>query len=146
MVTIQSPVLKLRTYDLLTWLLPATNHFPRAHRHTLTRRLLDATFDLRERLEEANMRQGQGRLERLALADEALAHVRMYLRLATRPDVCVINPLPVLQGFPWERHAPAWLLEPGWSPALPGESTGVGLANWYIWRFRLVKMASSDPR
>ena len=30
------------------------------------------------------MRQGQGRLERLALADEALAHVRVYLRLAMR--------------------------------------------------------------
>ena len=26
-----------------------------------------------------------------------------------------------LQGFPWDRHAPAWLQEPGWSPALPGE-------------------------
>ena len=44
-----------RTFDLLTWLLPATNHFPRAHRHTFTRRLLDAAFDLRERLEEANI-------------------------------------------------------------------------------------------
>jgi len=39
------------------------------------------------------------------------------------------NPLPVLQGFPWERHAPAWLLEPGWSPAFPG-GTGAGLAKW----------------
>jgi hypothetical protein len=37
-----------RTYDLLTWLVPVTNHFPRAHRHTVTRRLLDAAFDLRE--------------------------------------------------------------------------------------------------
>jgi len=73
-----------RTYDLLTWLLPATNHFPRAHRHTFTRRLLDAAFDLRERLEEANLRHGRARLERLALADEALAWVRVYLRLATR--------------------------------------------------------------
>jgi hypothetical protein len=73
-----------RTYDLLTWLLPATNHFPRAHRHTVTRRLLDAAFDLRERLEEANLRHGAARLERLALADEALARVRLYLRLATR--------------------------------------------------------------
>jgi hypothetical protein len=45
-----------RTYDFLTWLLPATNHFPCAHRHTFTRRLLDAAFDLRERLEEANLR------------------------------------------------------------------------------------------
>jgi predicted ATPase len=24
-------------------------------------------------------------------------------------------------GCPWERHAPAWLPEPGWSPAFPGE-------------------------
>jgi hypothetical protein len=73
-----------RTYDFLTWLLPATNHFPRAHRHTFTRRLLDAAFDLRERLEEANLHQGVARLERLALADEALARVRVYVRPATR--------------------------------------------------------------
>jgi hypothetical protein len=73
-----------RTYDFLTWLLPVTNHFPRAHRHTVTRRLLDAAFDLRERLEEANLRQGRARLERLALADEALARVRVYLRLTMR--------------------------------------------------------------
>ena len=72
-----------RTFDLLTWLLPATNHFPRAHRHTVTRRLLDAAFDLRERLEEANLRQGKARLERLHLADEALARVRIYVRLTT---------------------------------------------------------------
>jgi four helix bundle protein len=73
-----------RTFDFLTWLLPVTNNFPRAHRHTFTQRLLDAAFDLRERLEEANYRQGQARLERLALADEALARVRVYLRLAAR--------------------------------------------------------------
>ena len=45
-----------RTFDLLAWLLPATNHFPRAHRHTVTRRLLDAAFDLREHIEAANFR------------------------------------------------------------------------------------------
>lgn len=73
-----------RTFDFLTWLLPATNHFPRAHRHTFTHRLLDAAFDLRERLEEANLRQRRARLERLERADEALAQVRMYLRLAAR--------------------------------------------------------------
>jgi len=54
-------VIFTRTFDLLDWLLPATNHFPRAHRHTFTRRLLDAAFDLRERLEEANLRQGRAR-------------------------------------------------------------------------------------
>jgi len=73
-----------RTFDFLTWLLPATNNFPRAHRHTFTQRLLAAAFDLRERLEEANLRSGAGRLERLVLADEALARVRLYLRLASQ--------------------------------------------------------------
>lgn len=75
-----------RTYDFLTWLLPKTNDFPRAHRHTFTRRLLDAAFDLRERLEEANLRQGQARAERLHRADEALARLRVYMRLAMRWD------------------------------------------------------------
>ena len=73
-----------RTFDFMSWLLPVTNHFPRAQRHTFTKRLLDAAFDLRERMEEANLRRNQDRLERLQLADEALARSRVYLRLAVR--------------------------------------------------------------
>jgi 23S rRNA-intervening sequence protein len=72
-----------RTYDLLTWLLPVTNSFPRAHRHTFTQRLLGAAFDLRERLEEANQRQRAERAERLMLADDALSRLRVYLRLGS---------------------------------------------------------------
>ncbi len=73
-----------RTFDFLTWLLPATNNFPRAQRHSFTQRLLDAAFDLRERLEEANLRRGTARQQKLNEADEALAKVRVYLRLAVR--------------------------------------------------------------
>lgn len=73
-----------RTFDFLTWLLPITNHFPRAQRFTFTARLLDAAFTLRERLEEANHRSGKERIERLHRADEALDKVRLYLRLAAR--------------------------------------------------------------
>lgn len=83
MTTQEMPIFT-RTFDLLSWLLPITHHFPRAHRHDFTRRLLDAAFDLRERLEEANLRRGAARRERLVLADEALARVRVYLRLASR--------------------------------------------------------------
>jgi hypothetical protein len=75
-------VIFTRTFDFLSWLLPITNSFPRAHRHTFTRRLLDAAFDLRERLEMANLRRGKARLAQLRLADEALSQVRVYLRLA----------------------------------------------------------------
>jgi hypothetical protein len=71
-----------RTFDLLTWLLPVADKFPRAHRFTVRQRLLDAAFDLRERLEEANIRRGAARREKLTQADEALARLRLYLRLA----------------------------------------------------------------
>lgn len=71
-----------RTHDLLTWLLPATNHFPRAHRHTFTRRVLDVAFDLREHIERANHRRGPERLAELQLADEAMSQLKAYLRMA----------------------------------------------------------------
>lgn len=74
----------VRTFDFLTWLLPITNNFPRAQRFTVTARLLDAAFDLRERLDEANHRFGKERIERLQRADESLDKVRLYLRLAVR--------------------------------------------------------------
>ena len=82
--TASEMVIFTRTFDFLAWLLPHTNHFPRAHRHSVTQRLLDAALDLREFLEEANLRRGPGRAERLARADEALARIRLYLRLATK--------------------------------------------------------------
>src|SRR5712691_2736391 len=34
----------MRTYDFLTWLLPATNHFPRAHPHTSRRAALGCSL------------------------------------------------------------------------------------------------------
>ena len=74
----------IRTFDMLAWLLPATNNFPRTYRHSFTQRLLEAAFDLSEYLQEANLRHGQARLERLTRADEALDKLRHYLRLAAR--------------------------------------------------------------
>ena len=35
-------------------------------------------------------------------------------------EVCFVNAPPVIQAFPWERHALVWLPGPGWSPALLG--------------------------
>ena len=73
-----------RTFDFLTWLLPVTNNFPRAHRHTFTQRLLDSAFELREYLEAANHKMGRERLACLDQADLALDRVRLYLRLAVK--------------------------------------------------------------
>jgi four helix bundle protein len=73
-----------RTFDFLSWLLPVTNNFPRAQRHTFTRQLLDTAFELREHIETANYRSGEERLETLNVAYESLEKVGLYLRLAMR--------------------------------------------------------------
>ena len=80
MSTAETPIFT-RTFDFLTLLLPVTNNFPRAHRHTVTHRLLSAAFDVREHLEGANHRSGRDRLREVHAADEALDRVRLYLRL-----------------------------------------------------------------
>ncbi len=77
-------VIFTRTFELLAWLMPVSNHFPKQYRHTYTQRLLTAAFDLNERLEEANLRVGRHRVACLRAADEALARVRIYIRLAVR--------------------------------------------------------------
>lgn len=71
-----------KTQDFLLWLVPLTNHFPKLHRHTITKRLLDAALDFQESLLEANNVRGRLRLDRLTIADAQLSKVRLYLRLA----------------------------------------------------------------
>ena len=71
-----------RCYDLLAWLLPRAEKFPRAFRFTVTQRLVDATLDLQEALFEAQSQRGAPRLSALRRADAALNTLRLYLRLA----------------------------------------------------------------
>ena len=73
-----------KTTDLLAWLTPQTNHFPRVHRQTVTRRLLDAGYDFLELIVAANSVRGARRAELLRQADAELDMVRFYLRLAYR--------------------------------------------------------------
>ncbi len=78
-------VIFTRTYDLLSWLLPQTNKFPRPQRFVVTRRLQDAALDLQELLIEANTRRSPAhRARKLRQADAALGKLRLYLRLAHR--------------------------------------------------------------
>lgn len=69
-----------RCYDLLCWLLPTTEKFPRRQRFALARALNDAAFRLHERLSEAvHCRHPQESLEQ---ADVELTRLRTYLRLS----------------------------------------------------------------
>lgn len=75
-------VIFTRTYDLLTWLLPRCDAFPKNQRFVVTKRLQDAALDFHEALFDANARSGQARLEHLSAADAHLSKLRVYVRLA----------------------------------------------------------------
>ena len=75
-------VIFTRCFDLLTWLMPKAEKFPRAYRFTVTQRLMDAALDVQETLFTAQSQRAAARLTALRAADAALSRVRLYLRLA----------------------------------------------------------------
>ena len=75
-------VIFTQTYDLLTWLLPQCERFPKSQRFVVTQRLQAAALDFQEAIFEANARSGTERLECLQAADAHLSKLRLYLRLA----------------------------------------------------------------
>jgi len=77
-------ILFARVFDLLEWLVPKGERFPRPFRHTFTARLLGAALDLPEQLYLAQSRRGRSRQAALADADARLNTLRLYLRLAHR--------------------------------------------------------------
>jgi four helix bundle protein len=73
-----------RTYDLITWLLPLTEKFPRSQRFVITQRLQYAALNFQELILEANSQRGLLRVEKLRAADAELRKTRLYLRLSER--------------------------------------------------------------
>jgi len=63
----------VRRFDFPSWLIPMTNHFPKAQRFSVTSRSLNASFEMREKLGTAQHRRGKERLHALSLADESLS-------------------------------------------------------------------------
>ena len=80
----QELVLLTRLFDLLAWLLPKVERFPKPYRTTVTRRLADAALDCQEAVFAARSARGEHRVQALAEADAALDRLRLYLRLAHR--------------------------------------------------------------
>ncbi len=75
-------VILTRTYDLLRWLLPKAERFPRLYRNTITHRLMSAALDFQEALLDAQAYDDKIRLRHLRQADAHLNKLRLYLRLA----------------------------------------------------------------
>jgi hypothetical protein len=78
--TVEDLVIFSRVFDLLAWLVPKGESFPRSFRQTVTARLLGAALDLPEHLLDAQSRHGPQR-DKLAQADATLNKLRLYLRL-----------------------------------------------------------------
>jgi hypothetical protein len=79
-------VIFTQTYDLLVWLLPCCDKFPKSQRFVLTKRLQDAALDFQEQLFLANAHADIQRLSELRHADARLNALRLYLRLAHKLD------------------------------------------------------------
>lgn len=77
-------ILFARTFDLLEWLLPKSEKFPRTFRNTLTQRLMNCALDFQEALFDALSQGGSTRQRHLREADASLNKLRLYLRLIYR--------------------------------------------------------------
>lgn len=75
-------IILTRTFDLLSWLLPKAEQFPKVYRTTVTQRLMGAALDFQEALFDAQGQGGTTRRKHLRQADAALNKLRLYLRLA----------------------------------------------------------------
>ena len=79
-------VIFTQTYDLLSWLLPQCERFPKSQRFVITQRLQGAALNFQEEVFEANARSGAQRLQHLQAADAQLNKLRLYLRLSRQWD------------------------------------------------------------
>lgn len=70
-------VIQSRTFDLLNWLLPRAEKFPRLYRHTVVERLVNSVLNFQEHLILAQARQGRERRKQLQYCDEYLIQLRL---------------------------------------------------------------------
>ncbi|MCP4543141.1 MAG: diversity-generating retroelement protein Avd [Chloroflexi bacterium] len=73
----------VKTYDLLKYLMPATQKFPKSQRFVLAKRIQDAALDFYECLLQARKVDLATRRDVLLQADVELEKLRLYLRLGT---------------------------------------------------------------
>lgn len=75
-------IILTKTFDVLAWLGPRTEKFPKVYRYTVSERLMNAALDFQEALFDAQSQGGTTRQKHLRAADAHLNKLRLYLRLA----------------------------------------------------------------
>jgi hypothetical protein len=94
----------VKTYDLLKYLIPATEKFPKSQRFVLAQRIRDAALDFYEYLLEARKVDLLARRDVLLRADVALEKLRIHLRLSMEMEYLK---------FPQYEHASGYVVEIG---------------------------------
>jgi hypothetical protein len=77
----ESP-LYVRTYDLMLWIIPQLQKFPRAHRFGLVERIQSICMDFQDALVAAGKSKGEERHAWLRKADIYLEQLRFWVRFA----------------------------------------------------------------
>lgn len=70
-----------KTYDLIAWLVPHTQKFPKSQRFVMAKRVEDAALNFQALIIKARKVTGAARAEVLLLADVELEVLRVSLRL-----------------------------------------------------------------
>ncbi|HNT24732.1 MAG TPA: diversity-generating retroelement protein Avd [Anaerolineales bacterium] len=78
----QESPLYTKTYDLLLWLIPQVQKFPRAHRFGLAERIQRLAMEFQDALVLAGKSKGSERRQALGRADVQLEQLRIWVRLA----------------------------------------------------------------
>jgi four helix bundle protein len=94
----------VKTYDLLKYLLPMTQKFPKSQRFVLARRIEEAALNFYECLLEARKVDPADRRDVLLRADVELEKLRLHLRLSMELEYCK---------FPQYEHASGQIIEVG---------------------------------
>jgi len=72
----------VRTYDLLLWLIPQTQKFPRAYRFTVAEHIQRLALAFQDSLVAAGKTRGKTRRRWLQQADIQLEQLRLWVRFA----------------------------------------------------------------
>ncbi|MDH7487097.1 MAG: diversity-generating retroelement protein Avd [Anaerolineae bacterium] len=112
----QSPIFT-KTYDLLKWLLPHLDKYPKSQRFRLAKRIEDAAFDFHSLLIQAT-KEGHPR-RTLLQADAELDKLRHYIRLAV--DLGYTSPRQY--GYVAEMLVEVGKLLGGWLDSLADQET-----------------------
>ncbi len=86
----ESPLFS-RTHDLILWLIPQAQKFPRAYRFTLGERVQNAALDFQELIIAAGKMGGDRRREHLVNADLRLAQLKHWARVCLELKLITVN-------------------------------------------------------